>query len=456
MGKLEVDLKLVSKYNIPGPRYTSYPPATCFSDTVKTDTVREHIEINRKVDRELSLYFHLPFCRSLCWFCGCTTIITREQGRSAHYLKYLEKELNLVTPWINPKRKVGQLHFGGGTPTFLLPEEIRVLGRMIRDRFEFSSTIEAAVEVDPRGVTQDHILALREAGFKRISIGVQDNNPQVQNAVHRIQPPEITRQTLDWARQAGFTSLNMDLMYGLPLQTVDSFNTTLDEVLTLDPDRFAVFSYAHVPWLKRSQNALEKFLPSPEVKLALLKLCIEKLTSHGYVYIGMDHFAKEADELSLAQKANSLQRNFQGYSTHGGADIYSFGMSAISQTDTIYWQNEKDLPKYQIALDQGRMPQVKGYVLTEDDKVRRQAIMRVMCDHRVNYQDLSKRLGIDFADFFKEEIASLDDLEADGLICRHPGELEVTTTGRLLIRVIAMRFDKYLASNRERRFSKVI
>lgn len=456
MAKLEVDIDLVKKYNIPGPRYTSYPPATLFTPEVTWPTVEEHIVRNRQQEREMSLYFHLPFCRSLCWFCGCTTVITKDQGKSAEYLKYLRREMALMAPLLNPQRRVGQLHFGGGTPTFLLPGEMRELGRMIRGQFQMAPDVEASVEVDPRGVTPDHVQALNEIGFNRLSMGVQDNDAEVQRAVHRIQPREMTEQVIRWAREAGFTSLNIDLIYGLPRQTVESFERTLEETLALQPDRFAVFSYAHVPWLKHSQRILEKLMPPPEVKLGLLKLCIEKLTSAGYAYIGMDHFAKETDELAQAQAKNSLQRNFQGYSTHGGADIYSFGMSAISQTDTIYWQNLKELPQYYGALDNQKLPQVKAYVLTADDKVRRQAIMRVMCDRRLEFTDLSRRLGVDFKTYFARELASLADLEADGLVRVTDTGLEVTPAGRLLIRVIAMRFDAYLAASQERRFSKVI
>src|SRR5260221_6712209 len=294
MSLLKVNLDLVKKYNVPGPRYTSYPPATKFNERVPKDQLLAGISANNERAGDLSLYFHLPFCQSLCWFCGCTTVITTQQGQSATYLKYLEKELDLMKPFLNPKRKAVQLHFGGGTPTFLLPEEIRALGRLIQSRFEFSPGLEAGVEVDPRRLVRDHIEALREAGFNRASMGVQDNNPGVQKAVHRIQPFEQTKKAADWIRDAGFKSLNIDLIYGLPFQTPESFEKTLEEILTLEPERFAIFSYAHVPWIKPAQRILEDgSLPSAEVKLQLLKLTIDKLTSKGYAYIGMDHFARE-------------------------------------------------------------------------------------------------------------------------------------------------------------------
>jgi len=457
MSMLKVDLDLIKKYNVPGPRYTSYPPATQFASEFAPEAFVEKIRANNRADQELSLYFHLPFCQTLCWFCGCTTVITTDQRKSGDYLGYLEREMDLMKPLIDPRRKATQLHFGGGTPTFSKPDEIRRLGEMIRSRFAFSQDIEAGVEVDPRRLTRDHLVALREVGFNRTSMGVQDNDPVVQKAVHRIQPFEMTKQAVDWMRELGFQSLNIDLIYGLPYQTPQSFAKTLDEILSLRPDRFAVFNYAHVPWMKPAQNALKlEALPTPEVKLELLKLTIEKLTSEGYVYIGMDHFARADDELAVAQQEKTLQRNFQGYSTRGGASIYAFGMSAISQTEDLYWQNEKELPKYYAAIDSGRLPLHRGYVLTREDQIRRSAIMRLMCDLGLDYQAMSKLLQVDFKQHFTPEIESLDDMEADGLLVKTPQGLAVTELGRLLIRNIAMRFDAYSTSRKEKRFSKTI
>jgi oxygen-independent coproporphyrinogen-3 oxidase len=457
MSMLKVDLDLVRKYNVPGPRYTSYPPATQFGNEIAPEVFVEKIRANDRQDRDLSLYFHLPFCQTLCWFCGCTTVITTDQKKSGDYLKYLEREMDLMKPLIHPRRKAVQLHFGGGTPTFSLPDEIRRLGEMIRSRFAFAPDIEAGVEVDPRRLTRDHLVALREVGFNRASMGVQDNEPIVQKAVHRIQPLEMTKQAVDWMRELGFQSLNIDLIYGLPYQTPKSFAKTLDEILSLKPDRFAVFNYAHVPWMKPAQKILKiEALPTPETKLELLKLTIEKLTSEGYVYIGMDHFALAGDELAVSQQQKTLQRNFQGYSTHGGADIYAFGMSAISQTDDLYWQNQKELPNYYAALDTGELPLHRGYVMTGEDKVRRSTIMRLMCDLGLDYAAMSKLLELDFKEHFAPEIESLDDMEADGLLVKTPHGLVVTDLGRLLIRNIAMRFDAYSSTRKENRFSKTI
>src|SRR6266566_1806338 len=408
MSSLTVDLDLVKKYSVQGPRYTSYPPATHFTNEIAPEIFVEKIRDNGRSERDLSLYFHLPFCQTLCWFCGCTTVITTDQKKSGDYLKYLEREMDLMKPLLNPSRKVVQLHFGGGTPTFSLPDEIRRLGDMIHSRFEFAPDIEAGVEVDPRRLTREHLKALREVGFNRASMGVQDNDPVVQKAVHRLQPFEMTKQVVEWMRELGFQSINIDLIYGLPFQTPDSFARTLDEIVSLRPDRFAVFNYAHVPWLKPAQKIFKpEAFPSPETKLELLKLTIEKLTSEGYVYIGMDHFARADDELAVAQRQKTLQRNFQGYSTHGGADIYSFGMSSISQADGCYWQNVKELPVYYGALDKGELPFAKGYLMTEDDQVRRQTIMRLMCDLGLDYTAMSQYLETDFATRFAPELASL-------------------------------------------------
>lgn len=458
MQSVKVDLDLVRKFNVPGPRYTSYPPATHFSEEFKRADWETHIARNNETaERDLSLYYHLPFCESLCWFCGCTTVITTVQDKSRVYLDYLEKEMDLMGEKIHPDRQVAQLHLGGGTPTFLTAEEILRLGQMVKSRFNIRPDLEAGVEVDPRRLTEEKVQALAEVGFNRASMGVQDNNPKVQEAIHRIQPLEMTTQTVEWVRQYGFESVNIDLIYGLPYQTVESFEKTLDEVLELKPDRFAVFSYAHVPWIKPAQKILtDEILPTAEVKLELLKLTIEKLSANGYRYIGMDHFSREDDELTIAQQEHTLQRNFQGYSTKGGVDIYSYGMSSISQAEDIYWQNKKELPDYYADLDAGRLPLSKAYILTKEDGIRRQTIMRLMCDLELDYAAMSDLLELDFEKHFSSELASFDDLESDGVVERQSGKLVVTELGRLFIRIIAMRFDAYLIAGKKGRFSQAI
>jgi len=458
VSQLNVNLDLVRKYNVAGPRYTSYPPATKFSTALTESELARLLAADNPPDRGLSLYFHLPFCETLCWFCGCTTVITQDHNASRPYLDHLEREVARMAQQINPQRKVVQLHWGGGSPTFLQPDEIRRLGGIIRQHFTLADDIEAGVEIDPRRLTRDHLLALREVGFNRASLGVQDFDEKVQVAVHRRQPRELTQQTLDWARELGFGSVNFDLIYGLPHQTVATFTQTLETVLAMGPDRLALFSYAHVPWIKPAQKILEqKILPSPEVKLDLLKLGIERLTADGrYEYIGMDHFARPGDELVTAQRQKTLQRNFQGYSTRGEADIYAFGMSAISQIPGAYWQNEKELPAYVAALDAGRTPLARGYVLTADDQIRRETIMRVMCDLELDYGSMSEKLGIKFPDYFGAELARLEPLAADGLVQMTATGLKVTDAGRLFIRNLAMTFDNTLAPQSERRHSKTI
>src|SRR5664280_307198 len=396
---------------------------------------------------------------SLCWFCGCTTVITLNHDKGKSYVEALGREVAGMAPKLNRDRKVVQLHFGGGSPTFLRPDEIRLLGDIIHKHFRFSADAEASVEVDPRRLTRDHLVALRDIGFNRASMGVQDFNAKVQEAVHRVQPRDMTRQAIDWMRELGYRSINLDLIYGLPHQTVESFRETLDIVLEMQPDRLAVFSYAHVPWIKPAQKILEQqqHLPDAETKLQLLKLVIEKLTENNrYVYIGMDHFARPDDELAVAQRSKQLQRNFQGYSTRAGADIYAFGMSSISQIPEAYWQNEKDLPSYQAALDEGRVPLQRGYFLTEEDKIRRETIMRVMCDLSLNFAAMSRKLGIDFAAHFAQELDSLITFEADGLVRSLDGGIEVTDTGRLFIRNIAMSFENTLSRAGDRKHSRTI
>ncbi|MDE3067673.1 MAG: oxygen-independent coproporphyrinogen III oxidase [Verrucomicrobiota bacterium] len=458
MSRLNVNLDLVKKYNVPGPRYTSYPPATKFTEAISWEQLSAKTEENNRAPRDLSVYFHIPFCETLCWFCGCTTVITLNHDKGLAYVEALGREVAQMAPRLNPRRQVVQLHFGGGSPTFLRPDEIRRLGEIIHKHFTFSPDIEASVEVDPRRLTREHMMALKEIGFNRASMGVQDFNPKVQEAIHRVQPREMTQQAIDWMRELGYNSINLDLIYGLPFQTPASFNETLDIVLTMKPDRLAVFSYAHVPWIKPSQRILEReVLPTPETKLEVLKLVIEKLTSEGrYVYIGMDHFAKPTDELALAQREKKLQRNFQGYSTRAGSDIYAFGMSSISQIPEAYWQNEKELPKWQAAVDAGKVPLHKAYLVTDEDKIRRETIMRAMCDLSLDFAAMSRKFNFNFERHFAKELAALAPFEADGLVKRGSTGLEVTDAGRLFIRNIAMCFDNTLAPVGERRHSKTI
>jgi oxygen-independent coproporphyrinogen-3 oxidase len=369
---------------------------------------------------------------------------------------YLEKEMALMAGLLNAERRVVQIHLGGGTPTFLMPDELRRLGELIDAQFAVSMDVEASVEIDPRRMSPQHVAALWEAGFRRASLGVQDFDPRVQEAINRYQSRDETWRAVQWLRNAGFDSVNLDLVYGLPHQTVETFSKTLDEAIALRPNRIAAFSYAHVPWLKPAQKRLE-CLPPPETKLALLALTVSRLTAAGFVHIGMDHFARANDELAVAQRAKKLQRNFQGYSTNGHADIYAFGMSSISQANGTYWQNLKTLPGYYHALEAGALPIGRACVLTGEDKIRREVITRVMCDLDLDFAEMSRRLEIDFPAHFAAELASLADLEADGLVEIRDTGLAVTEAGRFLIRVIASRFDAYFAPTPEaRQFSQTV
>lgn len=453
---LQVDLDLIRKYDVPGPRYTSYPTAVQFSEDFSRDQLLADLRSHYAEPRDLSLYFHLPFCETLCWFCGCTTVISKDHSKSERYLRYLEKEIALTAPVMHRDSRVRQLHFGGGTPNFFSPEQIRRLGQLIHGHFTFAPDAECSVELDPRRLTRDHVAAFRGMGVTRASFGIQDFNPLVQEAVNRVQPKALSDQAAAWIRELGFESLNVDLIYGLPHQTPETFAQTIELALELRPDRFAVFNYAHVPWMKPAQKIVEKsVLPTAEVKLAMLKLVIETLTARGYVYVGMDHFALESDELAVAQRARTLQRNFQGYSTRAGADIVAFGMSSISQTPTHFRQNEKDLDSYYAHLDAGELPWTRARFLTDEDRIRREVIMRLMCDLELDFDALGTRLGINFREHFARELAAFGPAADDGLVRLTSSGLTVTDTGRLLVRNLAMNFDAYLGSS-EKRFSRTI
>ena len=442
-----INIELIKKYDRPGPRYTSYPPAPAFSSAFTSDDYFQALKENNSpgTTSETSLYFHIPFCDTLCYFCGCNMLVTHNPQRISEYLEYIKREMRLSAPYFNKERKVGQLHWGGGTPSYLSPREIAELAESIRQHFTFTPDIEAGVEIDPRGLTLEHMQAFRESGFNRVSMGVQDFEPKVQEAVNRIQPEEITRDAVDWSRKLGFRSINLDMIYGLPFQTYDSFEKSLKKVIDISPERIAVFNFAHVPWLKSHQKLIDRnSLPSPQVKLEILKMTIELLTESGYVYIGMDHFAKPADDLAIAQKEKTLYRNFQGYSTHSGADLYAFGNSAISQFNHVYSQNYKSLQDYYRSIDANRFPIVLGYRMTRDDIVRQHIIMRLMCDMELDKRAVSEKFGIDFDDYFSGSMPKLEEFVNDDLLEVTAERIIVKGMGRLVIRNIAMAFDAYL------------
>lgn len=443
-----LDLDLIRKYSIPGPRYTSYPPATKFTAELDKLGLDEAIRAdNAPGAGPISLYFHLPFCETRCWFCGCNTVITLRRDAAADYLDDLAREVRLTAAKMDLSRPVTQIHFGGGTPTFFPPDQLRRLGALIHQYFKLAPDCEFGVEIDPRRLTADHIAALREIGANRASLGVQDTNPSVQLAIHRIQPQQMNVDAFRWLRDAGFGSINVDLIYGLPLQTAETFAATIRDVLELNPDRLSVFSYAHVPWIKPAQKIFEdrEQLPGPEEKLGMFAVAHEKLTAAGYIDVGLDHFARPEDSLALAQRTGELHRNFQGYSTRADASLYSFGISSISSTPDSYRQNHKTMDAWRASLDAGELPVERGLRLTPDDIRRREIIMRIMCDRGLDYPRLSQRLGIDFAASYATEIAGLADLEADGLIRSTGHGFEVTPVAVPLLRVIAMRFDATFA-----------
>jgi oxygen-independent coproporphyrinogen-3 oxidase len=452
------DPELIRKYDGFGPRYTSYPTADRFHAGFTAADYVDALSARRDESRPLSLYVHLPFCNTVCYYCACTKIITANRGRSAKYVRYLGREIGLVSSLLEGGRAVQQLHWGGGTPTFLAREEMADLMRMLRDAFPFAPDTEASIEIDPRKVDPSTIGFLRELGFNRVSFGIQDFDPAVQRAVNRIQTEEETRGVVDAARASGFTSINTDLIYGLPLQTVPGFAATLDKVIDLAPDRIALYGYAHVPHLFKAQRQIDADeLPAAETKLAILSTAIDKLTEAGYVYIGMDHFAKPGDELAVALREGKLHRNFQGYSTRPDCDLIAFGMSAIGKVGPSYVQNVKTLDAYYGALDEGRLPLFRGYALSDDDALRREIIQKLMCEFRLDVAALEASHGFRFAERFATELAALVPLAADGLLSLSPASIDVTPRGRMLVRTVAMAFDRHLREARERAsYSRVI
>jgi len=457
----KIDIDVLKKFNQPGPRYTSYPTAPLFSpDFTAADFTNEIITTNLEADEsDVSLYFHFPFCESLCYFCGCNMMVSRDRRMIREYNEYLKKEIDLLAPLISESRKVSQMHFGGGTPSYLTPEEILDVGAFIKSKFVFADDLEASVEIDPRGLTFEHMQAFREIGFNRTSFGVQDFNLQVQEAINRVQSEEITRQTVEWARELGFKSVNLDLIYGLPYQTLNSFAETVEKIIDISPNRIAVFNYAHVPWLKKHQNVIPpEALPSPDERLNIFKMTIEKLIGAGYEYIGLDHFAKPTDELAIAQKNNTLYRNFQGYSTKAGCDVYAFGLSAISQFQNIYAQNLKNLKDYYSRVDSREAATNVGYRMTFDDHVRKETIMQLMCHLEIDKSDIEAKFDIDFEDYFADDIGKLNVFIADGLLENDVDKIKIVGSGILIIRNIAMCFDAYLEKMMKEKpvFSKTV
>jgi oxygen-independent coproporphyrinogen-3 oxidase len=455
-----VDPELIRKYGGSGPRYTSYPTADRFVEAFNAAAYGHWLE-NRNVGgvvRPLALYVHLPFCDTICYYCACNKIISKDHGRSAKYLKHLGREIRLTAERLGEDRQVGQMHWGGGTPTFLSEAELDELMGMVRSEFRLDPSGEYAIEIDPRKVGPEKIALLARLGFNRVSLGVQDFNPEVQKAVHRVQSIDETLEVVLAARRSGFRSVNIDLIYGLPKQSVDSFARTLDTVIACDPDRIALYSYAHLPTVFKPQRRIaEADLPHPEAKLAILIRSIERLQAAGYLYIGMDHFAKPGDDLAVAQRQGRLTRNFQGYSSVGDSDIVGLGVSAIGKIGPIYAQNVKTLDEYYGRLEHDEIPVMRGIELTPDDLVRRAVIQALACHFAVSKESISIAHLIDFDSYFAVELGELKEMEKESLVALDDEWITVTPRGRLLVRAVCAVFDRYLRADRDRaRYSKII
>lgn len=449
---------LIRKYNRSGPRYTSYPTTLLLKPISKMDQFYRDLRMVSDTGKELSLYIHLPFCRTLCWYCGCNKVISRNLKDADRYLDYLERDFQLTNAHLPVGRTVTQVHFGGGTPTFLSPEQLLRLKLLIQQYFDILPDAECSVEMDPRHMTKAHVQMLKSIGFNRASIGVQDLNEEVQMAIHRVQPFDINQLATQWLRDAGFQSINMDLIYGLPAQTPTLFAKTLEDIIELKPDRLAIYNYAHLPEMFASQRLINAdLMPTPEQKLEMLQHSIEFLKREGFIYIGMDHFARPDDDLAQALKDGSLQRNFQGYSTRRGTETWAFGSSAISQTGPVMWQRYKSLNDYYAAIDRGEMPVHKAYKLSADDILRKDIIMRLMCGLALDWHDLDLEYQTNTQVYFREELRKLDVLEADGLVESDAAGVRVTEKGRLFLRNIAMIFDAWLPEKASKpSFSKTI
>jgi len=458
--QLVVDLDLISRLDKNGPRYTSYPTADRFTEAFNAESYARWIAKRRSEDisRPLSLYIHVPFCNTLCFYCACNKVITKDRSKSAEYVRYLLKEMEMQASLLGSGQVVEQLHFGGGTPTFLSDDEIRVVMAAIRHYFALVENGEYSIEIDPRKVSDETIALLGEAGFNRISIGVQDFDTEVQRAVNRIQSEEETLRVIRAARANGFKSVSIDLIYGLPKQTLGGFGVTLDKIISANPDRLSIYNYAHMPTMFKPQRRIhEEDLPSPQMKLDILGMAVGKLIEAGYVYIGMDHFAKPDDELAVAQRESKLHRNFQGYSTHSDCDLVALGLSSIGKIGPTYSQNYRKLEDYYGALDKGILPIMRGMELNADDLVRRAIIQALMCHFELTKESFDNIFQIDFDSYFATELEELREYEREGLLAVTPEKISVTPKGRMLIRNICMVFDKYLRTRLEHAtYSKVI
>ena len=457
--ELRVNEEFLARYNRPGPRYTSYPTAPVWNDAFGPDDL-ESVHQEAQVARTpVSLYMHLPFCESLCLFCACNVIIQKDKRVASPYLEVLKREVEHVARSVSRERPVVQFHWGGGTPTYLTPEQLTDLFRFARENFNFAPDAEIGIEIDPRVTSREHLEALRGLGFNRLSMGIQDFHLEVQTAINRIQPFELTRDLLLAARNLGFDSINVDLIYGLPYQSPERFSRTVDQILELQPDRVALFSYAHVPWLKKQQGAFATHLPEGMEKFEIFRTGLMKFIEAGYLYIGMDHFAKPGDELAIAQQQRTLHRNFQGYTTKAGADLYGMGVTAISAFQNAYAQNQRDLANWQKAVENRGIATMRGYRLSEEDRLRRAVINRLLCHTVIVKEEIAREFGIDFDRYFARELSQLEAPREDGVVIVDSKEVRATWLGRIFIRNLAMIFDPYLEKqhlNAKPLFSKTL
>jgi oxygen-independent coproporphyrinogen-3 oxidase len=434
----------LEKYNRPGPRYTSYPTAPVWKDDFGPDDLETFYARAEDQATPLSLYMHIPFCESLCLFCACNVSIQKDKKVAIPYLEALKREIDHVSRHVSRKRQVIQFHWGGGTPTYLSPGQMEDLFGYTRERFSFSPDAEIGIEIDPRVTNRAHLESLRRLGFNRLSMGIQDFQAKVQETIHRVQPYELTRDLIVAGRELGFESLNVDLIYGLPFQTAESFRDTIDRTLTLVPDRVAMFSYAHVPWLKKQQGSFASHLPEGMEKFRIFRAGLERFLDAGYLYIGMDHFARPSDELAVAQQNRTLHRNFQGYTTKAGADLYGMGVSAISSIGEAYAQNLKEVPAYQATVGKRGIATVRGYRLSADDVLRRAVIGRLLCHTVIPKAEVEREFSISFDQYFAPELQRLEDARDEGLVILDRDAIRVTPLGRIFIRNVAMTFDRYL------------
>jgi len=451
---------MLQKYDVSGPRYTSYPTADRFVEAFTEDAYKLALEQRRVAGAALplSIYVHIPFCESLCFFCACNKIVTKHHERSAEYLRYLNREIDLHIEHLGTGQTISQLHLGGGSPTFFSDDELSELMTMLKRNFVFAPGGEYSIEVDPRTVNEQRLKHLSELGFNRLSFGVQDFDPEVQKAVHRIQPAEQVFSLVEAARQLKFDSVNVDLIYGLPMQTPESFTRTLNQIVALRPNRIALYGYAHLPERFKPQRRISEYeLPAAQDKITMLSSALTAFIKAGYVYVGMDHFALPDDDLAIAKRQGRLHRNFQGYSTQPDCDLISLGVSAIGRVGATYSQNAKTIEEYFDHLNQGRFPVVRGLALSRDDLIRRAVIMAIMCQGSLQYESIELAYVIDFKTYFANELELLKEQEAIGMLELDDTGLQVTDTGWFFVRAVAMLFDKYLQTDRNRaRFSKII